>query len=140
MADRTRDVMSERIRGLKWLGNATLEEYSVGLWLEENGYHGRYAFQGLFNGYRGQVRTDFLMFTGGQLALEVQGDHFHGGIPLATADRQRRLLLQEQGAHVVEIWGHDIVKYDNHEMPTDESFQDLMEAAMNGVQLSSRLG
>jgi very-short-patch-repair endonuclease len=140
MADRTRAELTSRQRGFSWLGNASLEEYAVGAWLEANSFKGLYIYQGTFGGYRRKIRTDFLMLTGRSLCIEVQGDHFHQGAADVVADRLRRILLQEQGALVVEVWGHDIVYYDGYETPTDESFDEMMTAAVEGIQTSYRNG
>lgn len=121
------------------VGNASDEEYLVALWLEQNNV--QYIYQALYQGYRTAVRADFLILhVGVSLIFEVQGDHFHEGIIEVEYDRQRRLRLEEQGATVIELWGHDIVKYDGYPMPTDESFDAMMKAAMVGIQVSHRYG
>lgn len=139
MAKRTRREMQRRLIGLDWLGNATLEEYAVGVWMEQNKV--TYIYQALLGGYRAPARVDFLILNmGTTLVFQIQGDHFHEGIEDVAFDRQQRLRMEEQGATVIEIWGHAIVEYTGWPVPTDESFEKVMKAAMNMVQLSHRNG
>ena len=134
---RTRAEMERRTIGLDWLGNATLEEYCVAVWLEEQDV--AYMYQMPFAGFRAGIRADFqILHLGTKLVLEVQGDRWHAGAQQVDDDRRRRVLLETQGAIVVELWGHDIVEYDGYPVPTDEEFDDMMHAALSLQQVSFR--
>lgn len=139
---RTRAEMERRTIGLKWLQpHPTLEELCVGVWLEENGLKGQYIFQALVGGYRAPARADFLMLCfPGNAVFQVQGDYFHEDTVKAEFDRQQRLIMEEQGITVIELWGHDIIAYEGFDAPSDESFDRMMRAAMSLQQISFRYG
>ena len=135
MAERTQFSLRQELLGAVWLGNATLDEYEVASWLEENDV--KYIYLAAFGGFRDNFQVDFLItHTAPTLVLEVQGDKWHLGQAQRALDRARTIYIESQGAVVVEIWGHDIMKYPGYPMPTDESFDRVMREAMNYHQIS----
>ena len=65
----------------------------------------------------------------------IQGDKWHQGMDQVINDREQELAVSNRGVVVVEIWGHSIRAYPGFPVPTDESFNRVMEAALNGQQL-----
>lgn len=138
MAERTRFEMTRRLFGANWLGpHATLEEICVGSWLEENGWKGKYQYLAPVGRFIGLLRTDFLLLgTAPAICIEVNGDRWHSGVDQQTADRRRAIALEQNGYLVVPVYGHDILGYRGHPVPTDASFNRIMTYAVMGKQLS----
>jgi very-short-patch-repair endonuclease len=136
--ERTQYEMTRRMFGIKYLGPlATLEEKAVGVWFEENGWKGRYAFQWPVGDFRNQLFTDFYLFgTAPQLCIEVNGDKWHGEIQQQAADRRRAIAIEQQGYLVIPVFGHDIVAYKGYPVPTDASFHRIMTFAVQAIALS----
>lgn len=137
---RTLREMTRRTWNLDWLGSSvTLEEYAVALYLEQHDV--QYVYQQPYDGWRDDLRVDFkILDRGFPLVLEVLGDHWHQGLERIQEDRLRRLLIMEiePTGVFVEVWGHDICGgYSGHEPPTDAEFERIMEAALEGIQLSN---
>jgi very-short-patch-repair endonuclease len=138
---RTRKVLEARLLAIGggWLPGASLEEAMVALWLQERGV--KYMFQSVYGApSHGDFSTDFqILYTTPDLVIEVQGDKWHQGHDAIVADRARRALIEAQGAIVVEVWGHAVVQYPGHQVPTDASFNEVMQAALRYRQVSHPL-
>jgi hypothetical protein len=137
---RTVGEMLQRTIGLEWLGqDVSLEEYCVALFFEENDID--YQYLEVYPGFTAdEFRVDFQVYgMGFPLIIEVQGDHWHDGLARIALDRLRMieiLSVAEPGTMWVEVWGHDIVGgYSGFDPPTDRHFENVMEAALSGVQL-----
>jgi hypothetical protein len=136
--ERSHFEITRRMFGADWLGPlATLDEYAVASWFEENGWKHRYIYQAPVGDFRNQLWTDFLLLgTAPRICIEVNGDKWHSGIDQQSADRRRTIGLEQQGYIVVAVYGHDIYQYKGHPPPTDASFDNVMKWAVQGVQIS----
>lgn len=122
--------------GLNWLGNASLEEYAVGLWFEQNNV--TYIYQAPLDVMGNDIFIDFLLVGNGQnIAIEVQGDKWHAGLDQIADDRLRMLRAIEvrPTLNIVEVWGHSIVEEPGWFTPTDAHFNRVMQAAIQGIAL-----
>jgi hypothetical protein len=126
----TRDFWTRLLIGAEWLGNATLEEYAVGWWLEEQNI--KYMFQANYGAFGRDIYADYqIMYTAPALIWEVQGDKWHGGHEQRIRDRVRASLIEAQGARVIEIWGHDITDgYPGWNVPTYDQFDSILKSAL----------
>lgn len=137
---RTRKLLEARwlAIGRGWLPNASLEETMVALWFQENKV--QYVYQRVYGApSHGQFNADFqVLYMSPDLVIEVQGDKWHSGEDEIVSDRVRRVLIEQQGAIVVNVWGHAIVAYPGYPVPTDASFDNVMRAAVRYREVSQR--
>jgi very-short-patch-repair endonuclease len=133
---RTRFEMTRRLFGSTWLGPlATLEEYAAASWFENERVI--YIYQAVVGEFRRDLHCDFLLpGLAPQIIIEVNGDKYHSGVDQQTADRFRALALANEGFIVIPVYGHDILGYPGHPVPTDASFDRIMRHAVAGIQLS----
>jgi very-short-patch-repair endonuclease len=138
-ARRTRRYVYQQLLGAKFLGRATLEEYAAAVWMLQNDVS--YVFQAKLGGFRRASTADFLILNKmPNMVLEINGDRFHARNDQIAADRQRAQLLHSEGYFVVNVWGSAIVGYNEQQAPTEQLFDEVMEAAMRGRELSTPYG
>lgn len=134
---RTLSLITKRQRdaGYSWLGGqASLEEYEVAAWCEQH-IPGQYIYQATFTLFSGvTTKVDFEIIRAPRLVWFIQGDKWHQGMDQRVYDREQELAVSNSGVQVVEIWGHSIRAYPGFPIPTDESFNTVMEAALSGHQ------
>lgn len=152
---RTVGYVYNEIRGSVWLGNASDLEYEIATWFEFNNVV--YSYQAVIGNsqdarknaggkhfkpsFRDPLKADFLIINGGiRRIIEAQGDAFHAGNEQKARDRARAIQLGALGYEVVNVWQNSVHSTPGFPIPTNASFDRVMEAAIRGIELSAENG